>query len=174
MTALFASKGAINGLLEALGASSVSWLSNGAVFRGILVFSEVWKEAGWSCIIYMAAIAGIDPSIYESAKIDGANRFQCALYITWPEIRGTAAILLILSAGGIMGGNFDQIFNLYNPTVYHSADIIDTYIYRITFLQSADYGVSTAVGLFRGITNFVLLISANFVIGKLNKGSRML
>ncbi|MFV0342419.1 MAG: ABC transporter permease [Anaerocolumna sp.] len=174
MIAMFATNGAINGMLEALGASSVSWLSNGAVFRGILIFSDIWKEAGWTCIIYMAAIAGIDPSLYESAKIDGANRLKCALHITWPAIKGTAAILLIMQVGNMMNGNFDQIFNLYNPTVFNSADIIDTYIYRITFLQSADYGVSTAVGLFKGITNCVLLLTANFFVGKMNKDARLL
>lgn len=174
MLALFSTDGAINGLLNAIGAAPVAWLSSGPVFRGILVVSDIWKEAGWTCIIYMAAIAGIDPSLYESAKMDGANRFQCAVHITWPEIKSTAAILLIMQMGNLMGGNFDQIFNMYNPTVYKAADIIDTYIYRITFLQSADYGVSTALGLFKGITNCVLLLSANYVVGKLNKQSKML
>lgn len=174
MIALFSTNGAINGMLAAMGGSSVSWLSNGIIFRGILVFTDIWKEAGWTCIIYMATIAGIDPSLYESARIDGANRFKCALHITWPAIMGTAAILLIMQVGNFMNGNFDQIFNLYNPTVYKAADIIDTYIYRISFLQAADYGVSTAVGLFKGITNCILLLAANFIVGKMNKEARVI
>ncbi len=174
MLALFSTDGAVNGLINSLGEASVPWLSNGAIFRGILVFTDIWKEAGWTCIIYMAAIAGIDPALYESARIDGANRFKSALHITWPAIKSTAAILLVLQVGGLLSGNFDQIFNLYNPTVYKAADIIDTYIYRITFLQSADYGVSTAIGLFKGITNCILLLSANFAVGKLNKESKII
>ncbi len=174
MIAMFSTEGAVNGMLEALGNSPVKWLSSGVIFRGILVFTDIWKEAGWTCIIYMAAIAGIDPSLYESARIDGANRFKCALHITWPAIMGTAAILLIMQVGNFMNGNFDQIFNLYNPTVFKAADIIDTYIYRISFKEAADYGVSTAVGLFKGITNCILLIAANFIVGRMNKDARMI
>lgn len=174
MIAIFSTEGAVNGMLEALGRSPVEWLSNGAVFRGILVFTDIWKEGGWTCIIYMAAIAGIDPSLYESARIDGANRFKCALHITWPAIMGTAAILLIMQVGNFMNGNFDQIFNLYNPTVFKASDIIDTYIYRISFKEAADYGVSTAVGLFKGITNCTLLVAANFIVGRMNKDAKMI
>lgn len=174
ITALFATNGAINGMLQSVGGSPVSWLSNGAVFRGLLIFGDIWKEAGWTCIIYMAAIAGIDPSLYESAKIDGANRLKCALHITWPAIKSTAAILLVMQVGNAMNGNFDEVFNLYNPIVYHVSDIIDTYIYRITFLQAADYGISTAVGLFKGITNCILLLIANFVVSRMNEESGLL
>ncbi len=174
MLALFATDGVINGLLTAIGSSSVTWLSNGFIFRIIIVFTSIWKEAGWSCIIYMAAIASIDPSLYESARIDGANRLRCAIHITWPCIMGTAAILMILQVGNSMNGDFDQIFNLYNPTVYNVSDIIDTYIYRISFIQSADYSLSTAVGLFKGVTNCILLLSANYVVGRFNKESRLI
>ncbi len=174
MIALFSTDGAINGMLEAIGSSSVHWLSNGFVFRVLIIITSIWKESGWSCIIYMAAIASIDPSLYESAKIDGANRLQCALRITWPSIMGTAAILLILQVGNSMNGDFDQIFNLYNPTVYRWADIIDTYIYRISFVESANYGLSTAVGLFKGITNCILLLLANYVVGKFDKDATLI
>jgi putative aldouronate transport system permease protein len=174
MLALFATDGMLNNLILTLGGSPVKWLSNGPIFIAVLIFTEIWKGAGWTCIIYMAAIAGIDPELYESAKIDGANRLKCAIHITWPSIKGTAAILLIMQVGRAMNANFDQIFNLYNPTVYNVADIIDTYIYRITFLQSANYGVSTAIGLFKGLTNCILLLSANYIVGKMNKESRMI
>ncbi|MGF7141909.1 putative aldouronate transport system permease protein [Anaerotaenia torta] len=174
MLALFATEGAVNGMLEALGGPQIKWLSNGMVFRGLIIFTSIWKDAGWSCIIYMASITGIDPALYESARIDGANRLQCAAYITWPSIKGTAAILLIMQVGHAMNGNFDQIFNMYNPTVYNVADVIDTYIYRISFLQAADYGLSTAVGLFKGITNCILLLTTNYIVGRFNKEAKMI
>lgn len=174
MLALLSTDGMLNNLIIMLGGTNVKWLSSGPIFIGVLIITEIWKTAGWTSIIYMAAIAGIDPELYESARIDGANRLKSALHITWPSISGTAAILLIMQVGRAMNANFDQIFNLYNPTVYKVADIIDTYIYRITFLQSANYGISTAVGLFKGLTNCVLLLSANYIVGRMNKESRMI
>ncbi len=173
MINLLASDGVVNGLITALGGQPISFLTDGHVFRGLLVFSGIWKEVGWSSIIYLAAIAGIDPSLYESATIDGANRVQRMWYITWYGIRGTAAILLILAAGNVINGNFDQVFNMYNPTVMAAGDVIDTYLYRISFQQAPDYGVSTAVGLFKGIINCILLLSVNFFIGTLDKNSRI-
>ena len=174
MLNLLGSGGAINSLLVSLGGEKVSFLSNGDVFRGLLVFTDIWKESGWSSIIYMAAIASIDQSQYESATIDGANRLQKAWYITWPSLKSVAAVLLLLQLGHAMSGNFDQVFNLYNPTVYKKAEIIDTYVYNITFLQAADYGLSTAVGLFKGVINCALLLAANFVVSKLNADAKIL
>lgn len=171
---LLADNGAINSLIASLGNEKVAFLSNGHIFRFLLVFSEIWKESGWTAIIYMAAIAGIDQSMYESATVDGANRLQKAWFITVPSIKSTAAILLLLSLGSVMNGNFDQIFNMYNPTVYKTAEIIDTYIYNITFLQSANYGLSTAVGLFKGIINCILMVVANYAVGKLSSESKIL
>ena len=174
MLHLLASSGAANSLLTILGLHTVPFLSDGIIFRAIIVFTEIWKESGWSSIVYLAAIASIDPSFYESATIDGVNRLQKAWYITFPCIRSTAAVLLILAVGGVMSAGFDQVFNLYNPTVYKYADIIDTYIYRITFEQAPNYGLSTAVGLFKGIINAVLLFSANYVVGRLDRDARMI
>jgi putative aldouronate transport system permease protein len=174
MTHLLSSSGALNSMLATFGIASVPFLSSGPVFRFLIVFTEIWKESGWTCIIYLAAMAGIDPALYESADLDGANRFQRAMYITIPCIRSTAAILLIMAVGNVMSAGFDQILNLYNPTVIPSADIIDTYIYRITFKQAPNYGLSTAIGLFKGVINCILLLSANFVVGKLDRDSRMI
>lgn len=174
MMNLLASDGAINGLLIQLGGEKVGFLSDGGVFRFLLVFTEIWKEAGWSCIIYMAAIASIDQTQYESAIIDGASRFQKAFYITLPSLKNVASILLLLSLGNVMNAGFDQVFNLYNPTVYGTADIIDTYIYRISFMQAADYGLSTAVGLFKGVINCMLLLLANYVVGKMSAESKII
>ncbi|MDF2924804.1 MAG: binding-protein-dependent transport system inner rane component [Paenibacillaceae bacterium] len=174
MMNLFASSGAVNGLIDQLGGENVKFLNDGGIFRVLLVTTQIWKEAGWSCIIYMAAIAGIDQSQYESATIDGATRFQKALFITLPSLKNVAAILLLLSIGHAMDAGFDQVFNMYNPTVYQSADIIDTYIYRISFMQAADYGLSTALGLFKGVINCALLLIANFVVGKMSAESKII
>ena len=174
MLNLLTGDGAINGIIRAAGGHGVEFLTNGYIFRGLLVFSDIWKESGWNSIIYMAAIAGIDQAQYESATIDGVNRWQKAWYITWPSIKGVAAVLLLLSLGNSMNGNFDQVFNMYNPTVSRQSEIIDTYIYNISFLQAADYGLSTAVGLFKGIINAFLLLTANIAVGKLNPESQIL
>jgi len=125
----------------------------------------MWKEAGWGTIIYLASIAGIDQALYESTDIDGANRFQKIWYITLPGIASMIAIQFVLRVGAIMEGGFDQVFNLYSPPVYAMGDIIDTYIYRLSFVRTSglDFGFPVAVGLFKNIINFILLLSANAV-----------
>ena len=121
----------------------------------------LWKSAGWNSIIYLAAIAGIDESLYEAAMVDGANRFQSALHITLPSIFPTIAVMLILQMGGIMGGHFDQIYNLQNDIIASSAETLNLYIYRITFQRTPNYGFSTAVSLFCSVINMALLLSTN-------------
>ena len=153
--------GAVNNLLAAIGIEKIGFLGTPDLFRPLLYASSIWKEAGWGTIIYLAAISSIDPTLYEAAVVDGANRFHRIRFITWPGIQSTVIILLILSVGGVMNAGFDQIFNLYNPTVYDKGDIIDTYIYRVTFQSIADFGFSTAVGLFKSVINLTLLLSAN-------------
>lgn len=153
--------GMINNLLAALGFEKQAFLADQALFRPLLVFSEIWKSAGWSCIIYLAAMASIDPSLYESADIDGAGRIKKMIYVTLPSIRSTAVLLLLLSVGNVMNAGFDQVFNLYNSMVYDVGDIIDTYLYRITFQAPPEFGVSVAVGLFKAVINFGLLFAAD-------------
>jgi putative aldouronate transport system permease protein len=118
---------------------------------------------GWAAIIYLASISSVDMEQYESAVIDGANRWRQTWHITLPGIRATIAIMLILAVGNIMNAGFDQIFNMYNPTVYDVSDILDTYIYRRAFSTGSDFGQSTAVTLFKAVINFSLLFGANFV-----------
>jgi len=158
---LLSNTGAINNMLTNFGIERQDFLTNKETFRYLLVFSEMWKEAGWATILYLAAIAGIDTSIYEAATVDGANRFQKIIYITWPGIVSMTIVLLILTLGNIMEAGFMQVFNLYNAPVYEVADIIDTYVYRISFQQAPNFGFSTAVGLFKGVANLILLLSAN-------------
>ncbi|MDY4517186.1 MAG: ABC transporter permease subunit [Candidatus Spyradocola sp.] len=138
---------------------------NKNAFRTILVVSDIWKEAGWGTIIYLAAITGIDQSLYEAATIDGANRFQRIWYITLPGMINMIAIQFVLRVGAVMEGGFDQVFNLYTAPVYETGDIIDTYIYRLSFIKSTgiNLGFTTAVGLFKNVINFILLMLANGV-----------
>jgi putative aldouronate transport system permease protein len=144
---------------------SWNFLYKSAYFRWTLVFLDMWKEAGWGTILYLAAITGIDPTLYEAATVDGCSRLKRIWYITLPGIAGYIVIMFILSIGNIMNANFDQVFNLYTAPVFDVGDIIDTYIYRLSFQSQTvmDYGFTTAVGLFKTAINFVLLMGANFV-----------
>lgn len=163
MVNMFGTNGAVNNLVALSGGERVQFFAAPESFRSIIYLTDIWKESGWSCIIYLAAITGISPEYYEAATVDGANRFQKILHITIPCISSTILVLLILSIGNIMNGGFDQIFNLYNPAVYETGDIIDTYIYRTTFQSGGDMGISTAVGLFKSTINLVLLTGANMI-----------
>lgn len=160
---VFGDQGALNALLGALGQSELHVFSNQKLFRPFLYLTNIWKEAGWSSIIYLAAISAIDMEQYESAEIDGITRWQKMRYITLPGISATVAIMFILAVGNVMNAGFDQVFILYNGTVLKVADIIDTYIYRITFEGPTDFSFSTAVGLFKSVINFVFLIVADRV-----------
>lgn len=154
-------EGLINLLRVQMGLSSVDILTNQTSFFWLLMVSDIWKSIGWSSIIYCAAIIGINPEITEAAMVDGANRFQRIWHITLPEIRSTIVVLLILQIGNCMNAGFDQIFNFYNPLVYPIADIIDTYVYRLTFEGAGGFSLSTAVGLFKSVINFALLYGAD-------------
>ncbi len=160
---LMGSQGAVNGILSMFGLESRQFLADPAIFRPMLYLSAIWKSAGWGSIIYLAAISGINPEIYEAATIDGATRIQSIRYITWPSISSTAVLMLILSIGGVMNAGFEQVFLMYNPTVYSVGDIIDTYVYRKSFTGAPQYELSTAVGLFKSAINFVLLFGADRV-----------
>lgn len=153
--------GLVNKIILALGHTPINFLGNPDSFRSLLYLTNIWKGAGWGTIIYLAAIAGIDPSIYEAAKIDGAGRFKQMLHITLPSIRYTIVVLLILNIGGIMSTNFDQIYNLISPPVYGVGQTIDIYVYE-QGVQGMNYSYSTAVGLFQQVIGFILLLLANY------------
>lgn len=157
---LFMNTGAINNLIALLGGERIDFLRNGGFFFGLLLFLDIWKEAGWGSIVYLATIAGIDSELYDAAEIDGANRFRQMWSVTLPGVRSTAVLLLILSTGSILNSGFDQVFNLYNPLVYNVADILDTYIYRTTFgtAQASNPGYGAAVGLFKSVVSCALVI----------------
>ena len=159
---ILSTNGALNQLIATLGGSKSQFLTDTSLFRGLLVSTEIWKSVGWGSIIFLAAIAGIDPQLYEAATIDGAGRWKSMLHITWPGITTTAVILLILQVGNILNAGFDQILNMMNPAVYEVADIIDTYVFRMSFWDPKNFGFTTAVGLFKSVINFVLLLAANW------------
>jgi putative aldouronate transport system permease protein len=158
---LFNSSGAVNGILGMFGVEKIDFFASNIFFVPLLFFTEIWKESGWASIIYIATISGINSESYEAADVDGANRLQKIFHITWPGIKSTAIMLLVLSVGGILSSGFDQIFNLYNPLVYPVSDIIDTYIYRLTFETALNQGVGVAIGLFKSVASFLLLIMAD-------------
>ena len=167
---MFASNGIINQVLGHLGFEPVAPLMSLTAFRPFIWISNIWKEFGWDAIIYMAALTNIDPQLYEAANIDGANRLQKMLHITWPGIRGTVCIMLILQVGGIMSGaSFDQIFNLYSAPVYPVADIIDTYVYRQSFMVGTNFGYTTAIGLLKSVIGVVMIWAANKITTKLGE-----
>lgn len=128
----------------------------------------IWRQYGWGTIIYLAALTTVDQNIYEAAIIDGCSRFQRIWHITLPAIRSTIVIVLILRIGSIMQAGFEQIFVLYHPGVYRSADIIDTYVYRIG-IQDGRFSIATAVGMFKSVINFILLVSVNGIARKWNQ-----
>lgn len=161
------STGAINAIIQQLGGESIYFLADENWFRPILVISNIWKEIGWSSVVYLAALSGIDPSLYEAAIVDGATRVQRITRITLPSIMPIATIMLILSMGSIMSAGFDQVFNLYSPQVYDVGDILDTYVYR-KGLVDMSYSFSTAVGLFKSVVGLILVVTVNVLAKKLS------
>lgn len=160
---LTSSGGVLNRFLSDLnGGDKIQIIGNPAYFRAEVYFSMLWKNVGFGSIIYLAAIAGINVELYEAAIIDGASRWQRAWRITLPSIKSVIILLLILDAGSIMSAGFDQIFNLYSPMVFSVGDVLDTYIYRHG-VTSGQFSYMTAVGLFKNVVSFGLLLLVNFL-----------
>ncbi|SFF37613.1 carbohydrate ABC transporter membrane protein 1, CUT1 family (TC 3.A.1.1.-) [Paenibacillus algorifonticola] len=149
--------GLVNQLLGVFGIEPIFFLGDGNWFRFTVIVSDVWKDFGFSTIIFLAALAGVNPEYYEAALIDGANRWRQTLSITIPAILPITIVVAILSLGNVLNAGFDQIFNLYNPLVYEKGDIIDTYVYRVGLL-GGDFGFGTAVGVFKSLVSFILII----------------
>lgn len=154
--------GIVNGIIQKFGGTPIGFLNDERYFEGTMIVSMIWKTFGWNTIIYLAALAGVDPQYYEAARVDGASRWRQLIHITLPGIMPTIVVMLIMRIGNLMQAGFEQIFVLYNPGVYATADIIDTYVYRIG-LQDGMFELSTAVGLFKSVINFVLIVFANKV-----------
>lgn len=154
--------GIVNTIAGALGFEAVNYLGEPGMFRTIYVLSDVWQTMGYSAVIYLAALAGVDPSLYEAAKVDGANRFQKILNVDLPGILPAAVIILILSVGNIMALGFEKMYLLQNPLNLSSSEIISTYVYKIGLLN-ANYSFATAVGLFNSLINLALLLVVNAI-----------
>ncbi|WP_217595209.1 sugar ABC transporter permease [Cohnella sp. GbtcB17] len=157
--------GLVNKLLSQLGADPIPFFLSNDYFRGVLVATAGWKETGWSTIVYLAAFSTIDPGLYEAAKIDGASRLRQIWHITLPGIAPIIVLMLILRLGSIFAGDTEQILAMYNSTVYKSADIIGTYVYRMG-LGKQEYSFTTAVGLFESVIGFALIIGGNYLSRK--------
>ncbi|MDR1531183.1 MAG: ABC transporter permease subunit [Clostridiales bacterium] len=157
----FAYNGLVNSVIKLFGAETVNFLGNGKIFVPFLYVTEVWKNAGWGAIVYLAAIAGIDQDQYEAAEIDGASRLQRLTLITLPNIVPAIIVMFILAMGNLMSSGFDQVFNLSNAAVREAAETLDMYIYRITFLGPPNFAFSTAVSLFRSVVNMIFLLMAD-------------
>jgi putative aldouronate transport system permease protein len=160
--------GVINYFIKILGFDPIYFLGQEKYFRFTLVTSAIWKEVGWGTIIYLAALAGVDSQLYEAAVLDGANRWKQTLHVTIPALLPTIAILLIMRVGGILDAGFDQIYTLYSPAVYGVADVLDTYVYRVG-LQGMQFGMTTAVGLFKNIIGLALVLSTNYIVKKMGQ-----
>jgi putative aldouronate transport system permease protein len=156
------SMGIVNLQLQQMGMEPVKILGNKSTFYGLVVGSGIWKEMGWEAIIYLAAIAGINPELYEAATVDGANRFQRVLYVTLPGMAAVIVIMFILQISAVLNSNFLQILILQgsDASLYEVGDVIDTWVYRAGFLKS-QLSLATAVGLFKGVVGLILVVAAN-------------
>ena len=167
--------GIFNYLGKSLGIldKNINWLGDERFALGCIILILLTTSVGQPIVLYVSALGNVDQSIVEAAEVDGANRFHKMWYITWPEIRSTAVILLILAFGGIMSKGYDQILNMTNAVVRDAAETIDTYIYRITFQEKPKYGFSTAIGLSKSVINFAFLLLANKLAKALGEGGIM-
>jgi putative aldouronate transport system permease protein len=152
--------GLINKYLKEWTGSSYPFMTSTDTFRSVIIGSDIWQNVGWSAIIYLAAIAGIDPTLYEAARVDGARRMRMIWHITLPGIRNVIIMMLILKLGHILDAGFDQIYILYNVHVYPVADIIDTWVFRMG-LEQFNFSVAAAVGLFKSLIGLILVLAAN-------------
>ncbi|MBO0992115.1 ABC transporter permease [Bacillus sp. SD088] len=159
------SDGVVNRMISHLGVESINWMITPELFRSIFVSSEIWQHMGWETIIFLAALTGINPQLYEAAEIDGAGRFAKLRYITIPGILPAIFIVGILNIGQVLEIGFEKVFLLYNPVTYETADIISTYVYRVGLVHG-NYSYATAIGLFLGVISFIFLFAANYLSKK--------
>ena len=167
---LLGGAGPVNSLVKATGHSPVNFLSDPLWFIVVLVATGVWQGAGYGAVIYLAALAGIDSSLYEAASLDGAGRWGLVRSVTLPSLSPTIVVLLILSLGGVLNAGFDQIYNMYNPVVYSVSDIVDTYVLRR--MVEMDFGLATAAGLFKSVVGLVLVVVANSLARRATNGEQ--
>ncbi len=162
MDLLSPQNGIVNKLLNLLGHESVFFLGDNKYFQQTIIWTDVWKNFGYGTVVYMASITSIDPSLYEAAAIDGANRWKQTWHITLPGMRMIIVLMMVLSLGNVLNAGFDQVYNMYSPIVYETGDIIDTMVYRLG-LENAKYGPAAAVSIFKSVVS-MLFISASYYV----------
>jgi len=162
--------GIVNDVIKAFGGEPIAFLTNTKTFPWIVILSDAWKEMGWSAIIFIAALIGIDPSLFEAAIVEGASAPQRVWYITLPSIRPVIVIVVLLRLGTILDAGFNQMFMLYSIPVYSVADIIDTWVYRQGLLQF-QFSLATAVGIFKGAIGLVLVVASNWAVKRITDSS---
>ncbi|SER28717.1 carbohydrate ABC transporter membrane protein 1, CUT1 family [Gracilibacillus ureilyticus] len=160
--------GIVNAVLETLGLQPINFLLNDEWFRPMYIIQVIWREAGWGTIIFLAAITAVDPSLYEAARMDGANRFRQMWHITLPAIRSVIIVLLILKIGDVLELGFEHVYLLLNSSNRNVAEIFDTYVY-VAGLQQGQFSYSTAVGFFKGIVGLIMVIFANWLAKRFNE-----
>ncbi len=157
MGSIFAYDGIFNSLRVLFGHEAQVWMGNADFFRGLIIYSDIWKETGFGAIIFLAAISGVSPELYEAASLDGANGFQQLRHVTLPGISSTIILVMVLSLGGILNAGFEQIFSMYNTMVMSTSDIIDTWVYRMGLIKM-DFSISTAAGLIKSLIGMVFIL----------------
>lgn len=170
LKSMMASDGVINQIIQSLGGTGIAFFNNAEYFRTIYISSDIWSGIGYGSIIFLAAMTGIDPELYEAAKIDGATRIQNIIFITIPSIIPTITVLLILRIGAVLSVGFEKVYLMYSPATYATADVLSTYVYRFG-IQNSNFSYATAVGLFNSLISLVLLVSANYFSKKVLKES---
>jgi putative aldouronate transport system permease protein len=162
--------GLVNQTIRDFGGQTIDFLTNPDFFRTIVISSDIWKNTGFGAIIYLAALATVDPTLYEAARVDGASRWRQLWHITLPGVANVFILLLILRIGHILDAGFEQIFIFHNTRVYAVSDIIDTWVYR-RGLEQLDFGVATAVGLFKGVIGLILVVGTNSIAKRMGQSS---
>ena len=165
MDVLSPSTGIVNDVIRLFGGTPVYFLGDKGWFPYTMVITAVWKNFGYDTIVYLAALTNVDRNLYEAASIDGATRMQQTWHVTLPGILPIVTLMGVLNLGNILNAGFDQIFNLYSPSVYSTGDIIDTFVYRLG-LEQAQFSVSTAVGLFKSVISIIMVSLANYLAGR--------
>ncbi len=171
MDILSPTKGIVNQVIEALGGTRINFLGDPKTIQPVFIVTNIWKEVGYNTVIFLAALTSIDPSLYEAASMDGAGYFKQMLHITLPSLLPMILLVTVLGMGNILNAGFDQVFNLYSPVVYETADIIDTFVYRVG-MNELQYSVSTAISLFKSIIAFALIMTS-FHLAKKYAGYRI-
>ncbi|WP_135557556.1 ABC transporter permease [Paenibacillus cymbidii] len=164
--------GIVNHVLERFGAEPVNFMGKAGLFQSIYVWSGVWQHVGFSCIIYLAALSGIDPALHEAAVVDGASKIRRMWHIDLPGIMPIAVILLILNVGNMLDTGFEKVLLMQNPLNQQTSEVIDTYVYKVVFQSVAvNYSYASAIGLFKSCVNLVLLVAVNQIARKLKTTS---